>query len=192
MTEKILITGGAGFIGSNLVELLSKNSHKYTILDVRSNVNYSRNLVNPKDYIQGDVRDKALLKSILLKEKFRGIIHLAAISRVISGEKDPKRCKSVNIEGLRALLDTISNTKHKPWFIFTSNREVYGNSKVLPVKESYPLKPINTYGQAKVIGEKIVKEYSLKSNSCGRLFHKNHLEEWMNTSSYCPVCKSKL
>lgn len=164
MTEKILITGGAGFIGLNLIEMLSKQSYNSLILDSKKYINNSNELIEPESYIQGDIRDRILLKSILSKEKIIGVIHLAAVSRVIIGEKNPNLCRSVNIEGTRILLDSISKSIHRPWFIFASSREVYGKPSIFPVRESSPIKPISVYGNTKVSGENMVKEYS-KNNS---------------------------
>lgn len=160
MTEKILITGGAGFIGLNLIEILSKESYNYIILDSKRHINNSNEFIEPENYIQGDVRDRTLVKLILHKEKIIGVIHLAAVSRVILGEKNPNLCRSINIEGTRILLDSISKSKHKPWFIFASSREVYGNPSTFPVRESSLIKPISIYGNAKVSGENLVTEYS--------------------------------
>ncbi|MBA7540991.1 UDP-glucose 4-epimerase [subsurface metagenome] len=164
MTEKVLITGGAGFIGSNLIRHLSNKPHNYVILDSKENIDHIEEFIDTETYIQGDIRNDSLLRRILKEKKIRGVIHLAAISRVILGEENPVLCKSVNIEGTRTILNEVSNSSYKPWFIFASSREVYGNSIILPVRETFPLNPINTYGDAKVIGEQLVKEYSLKKN----------------------------
>ena len=169
--ERILITGGAGFIGSNLAEkLINTSEFEVYILDIKENpinLNAFRGAIK---YIQGDVRDREFIYKILTKHRFEGIIHLAAISRVIWCEEDPELCISTNIYGTQNILDGISRLNKKPWIIFGSSREVYGEQQILPVKENARKVPINIYGQAKVKGEEMVCEYSSKFEFSSLIF----------------------
>lgn len=85
-----------------------------------------------------------------------GIIHLAAVSRVIWGERDPEGCRTTNIGGTRNVLDAALAAAHRPWLIFASSREVYGQPQALPATEHTPLDPINVYGHTKIAGERLV------------------------------------
>jgi nucleoside-diphosphate-sugar epimerase len=84
-----------------------------------------------------------------------GIVHLAAIARVITAEKDPPLCRAVNIEGLRTLLAAAVDSADKPWFLFVSSREVYGDSRRFPVSEDAAYAPRNHYARSKVFGERL-------------------------------------
>ena len=85
-----------------------------------------------------------------------GIVHLAAVSRVLWGERDPQTCREVNLGGLRNVLAAARSRKHRPWIVFASSREVYGQPDRLPVAEDAPLRPINAYGRTKAEGERLV------------------------------------
>jgi len=161
--EKILITGGAGFIGSNLVDrLVRMGKYEIYVLDKKKNPNNLRDVIKDIHYIRGDLRDKKLVDNILKSIPFVGVIHFAAVSRVIWGEKNPEECVSTNVDGTKTLLDSISKSGYTPWFIFGSSREVYGEQTKFPVREDAPKRPINVYGKAKLKGEKSVIKHSEK------------------------------
>lgn len=160
--KRILITGGAGFIGSNLAEKMLSQGWVVYLLDIKSELTKIRSFRDKVKYIHEDIRSRKL--SDLLKNlEPDGIIHLAALSRVVWCEEKPDECFSVNVNGTNNLLQSISELRKKPWVIFSSSREVYGNSKTLPVKETFPLSPVSTYAVAKCAGENIIKRYSSKS-----------------------------
>lgn len=156
----VLITGGAGFIGSNLTEELVKMKHNIIALDTCSNPKNLLTFREKIEYIQGDVRNKDLMSRVFNKYVIDGIVHLAAVSRVVWGEENPKECYDVNVNGTRTLLNSIKTSKQRPWVIFGSSREVYGEPKMLPVCESYRKIPINHYGISKITCENLLKKYS--------------------------------
>jgi len=160
---KILITGGAGFIGSNLAEKLIKRHNEIYILDWVSELKNLKNIVDRVHFIKGDIR-KVNFRRILKDNEINGVVHLAAVSRVVWGEKDPEKCIDINVNGTKRLLEAISKNDKKPWIIFGSSREVYGEPRKLPVKEDYPKIPINVYGRSKLIGEQLVKRYAKMLN----------------------------
>lgn len=145
--KQILVTGSGGLIGSSLCNVLRNNGYQVKGFD----------LLSPgTEY--GDVRDlQAVEKAV---EGCSGVVHLAAVSRVIYGEQFPELCRDVNIGGLQNLLTAIGKQQESPWLIFASSREVYGNAEPLPVKESWPLQPINTYGETKQISEEMIRNQS--------------------------------
>lgn len=134
----ILITGAAGLIGSALVEKLEKQGYEVISCDIRLRDNpisfFSKNIVP-------------------MLAKCTGIIHLAAISRVIHGELYPELCRKVNVDGTIQFLELCKSLPNKPWFIYASSREVYGEQKELPVRESANIDPINNYAKGKAFVE---------------------------------------
>ena len=163
--RKVLITGGAGFIGSNLIESLIKGENYIIyVLDIKEEPKKLENVESKITYIHGDVRDRKLILDLFNTYHFDGVIHLAAISRVIWGEENPNLCVSTNVGGTRNIAEAMAIVKNRPWIIFGSSREVYGEPSSLPVSEKFPLKPINVYGRSKATGERIIGEFSEKYN----------------------------
>ena len=138
----ILITGSEGLIGASLGSALAPTSETRRF-DVRV-------------HDRLDIRDRAALATAV--EGCVGIIHLAAVSRVIWGERDPQLCWSTNVDGTRNVLDAAQASAQRPWVIVASSREVYGDAKVQPVEEDAPLQPLNVYGRSKVAAERLAHE----------------------------------
>lgn len=160
---KILVTGAAGFIGSSLIEKLVKNgSYKIYGIDIKKNPVNLKPVIDKIRYLRIDVRDADELEKAINDIEPDGVIHLAAVSRVIWCEHSPDKCIDVNISGTRNIIKIISKLKNKPWIIYGSSREVYGEPIYLPVKEEHRKAPINIYGWTKAIGESIVRDYATK------------------------------
>lgn len=144
---KILITGSKGLIGSALLERLKNKNVKITEFDKKF----------PEDHPSyGDILNERLLHKAI--NECDGIIHLAAVSRVIWGEKDPELCWKTNYEATSSLLESVSSSPKKPWILYASSREVYGSPSFLPATEEIPYNPINIYGESKVAAEKATLE----------------------------------
>ncbi len=161
----ILVTGGAGFIGSHLVDELSKDrDNNITILDNfhRGSASNIRNHVKNKKIkiINNDIRDYNSFKKI---GDIGCIYHLAAQSNVAGACFEPDYALSSNVNGTYNILKYASKNKIKR-FIFASSREVYGNPKYLPVNEKHPLNPINIYGATKVCSEVLCNTFSKTHN----------------------------
>jgi UDP-glucose 4-epimerase len=86
------------------------------------------------------------------------VIHLAAVSRVVWGQRDPESCWDTNVHGTRNILEAAWLAAPRPWVVFSSSREVYGRPDHLPVREDAPLRPVNLYGRSKAEGERQVVE----------------------------------
>jgi len=143
---KILITGSAGFIGSTLRERLEEKDIVVIPFDIKDNPKYN-------------VKDLLMLKKIL--SEVDGIIHLAAVSRVITAQQQPHECIATNIGGVANVLEASRTIgKNPPWIIFGSSREVFGEPSSLPVFEDSPKIPINIYGLSKITGEKLCETYA--------------------------------
>lgn len=159
MSNNILVTGGAGFIGSTAIKEAIQRGYKVFCLDHRNdleNLNGSKNI----HLIKGDVRNKNILQQLFSKYRFDGVVHLAAVSRVVWGEEDPERCWDINVNGTKTLLDSLKINKQRPWFIFGSSREVYGENGNFPISENHKKSPINIYGDTKLMGENMVEKWA--------------------------------
>jgi nucleoside-diphosphate-sugar epimerase len=149
MKQHILITGSCGLVGSALRFVLKKQGIDTQGLDLRG-----------IDDEAGDVRDADRVRAAI--GNCSGIIHLAAVSRVIWGERNPALCWATNVDGLRNVLDAALDRADPPWVIFASSREVYGQPASLPAAENTPLQPVNIYGRSKVEGELLVSQARAK------------------------------
>lgn len=158
---KILITGGAGFIGSHLAEYFNDN-HEVFILDNlstghRSNVSF----IDEMHFIKNDITNKSLVQELINKEKFDIIIHLAAVVSVVETIDNPTLSQKVNIEGTLNLLESnkqYNNNLKK--FIFASSAAVYGNTELLPQKIESFIDPESPYAIEKYTGEQYTKLYN--------------------------------
>ena len=145
--QKILITGGTGFIGKHLISRLQTQGHRLTVID---NLSASKKNQLPKGikFYQQDIDNPTLIK-LFKKIKPQVVYHLAADNRITSS---PQETISSNVIGTFNMLNLSKLTKVKH-FIFTSSAAVYGESKNLPIKETHPTKPISAYGVSKLTGE---------------------------------------
>jgi nucleoside-diphosphate-sugar epimerase len=142
--QRIVVTGAAGLIGSAVTALLRAAGTRVSGIDIKSNDPASR----------GDFRDAARMAQLLAEAD--GVLHFAAVSRVIDGERDPETCWSVNAEATGRLLEQAAQSPRKPWVVYASSREVYGQQDSLPVNEDAPLKPKNVYARSKVEAERLM------------------------------------
>lgn len=160
---KILITGGSGFIGATLTQELLKLGHNVTVIDKIENPHLLQ--MNPNiHFFKFDICDRENLLNVFNNSNFNGIVHLAAVSRVIDAENNKEECIRTNIGGINNLLSSIEKTNQNPWLIFGSSREVYGEQKELPVKESATKNHVNIYGKSKLEGEKLFDTYAKDKN----------------------------
>ena len=143
--QRILITGSSGLIGTALGKALRSLGHATAGLDIRG-----------RSIDRGDIRDRSDVRRAM--HACTGIVHLAAISRVVWGERNPSECWATNVDGLSLVIREAERSSLRPWVIFASSREVYGRAESLPVAEDAPLHPVNVYGRSKAEGESIVAE----------------------------------
>jgi nucleoside-diphosphate-sugar epimerase len=160
-----------GFIGITLAEELNKLNYNIILFDIRNNNKNIKPYLKSKNinFIQGDTNNTELLTKIFNKNTINGIIHLGAVSRVVVAQNNPNECIRTNIDGTQSLLQALENSsnKNKPWLIFGSSREVYGEPKKLPVKESFEKKFVNIYGNSKIQGENLFTSFSkINDNNC--------------------------
>jgi nucleoside-diphosphate-sugar epimerase len=152
--SKVLITGGAGFIGSNLAEALLKQGHQVRVLDNFS-TGKRENLVFDKTYpsltvVEGDIRDRGICQTAMEDVEF--VFHQAAQASVLRSVEDPLTSNSINVEGTLNLLLAARNVGAQR-FIYASSCAVYGDDPVIPKKEDMPPSPLSPYALQKYVGE---------------------------------------
>ena len=159
--KNILVTGGAGYIGSHIVENLVKTKNKVIILD--NLVTGYKRLINKKaKFIQGDIKKKRELIKIIKNNNINSIIHLAAYLNVSEAEKNKKKYYNNNVIGTKNLIEACKNSSVKN-IIFSSSCAVYGNVKGA-VSEYKKPNPGGYYGYTKFKGEELLKKFEKKYN----------------------------
>jgi UDP-glucose 4-epimerase len=156
--RKVLVTGGAGFIGSNLVDALAKNNH-VVILDNfssgrRENISHHMGSSNV-EIVAGDVRDKKILREIT---KEVDVIYHLAVQCLRVSINDPEINHEVNATGSLNLCMAAHGNSVKR-FVYISSSEVYGTALTVPMDESHPCEPTTVYGASKLAGEKYTLAY---------------------------------
>jgi UDP-glucose 4-epimerase len=149
---KILVTGGAGYIGSFMVDALVKRGDAVTVLDNLQRGH--REMVNKGAHlIVGDIRDTELLNSVFLEGRFDAILHFAGLISVEESTKNPEIYFENNVDGSRNLFETAVNNNVTN-FIFSSTAAVYGNPRMIPIPEDHDKNPTSPYGESKLETEK--------------------------------------
>tara|TARA_B100001063_G_scaffold245337_1_gene280740 strand:+ start:2778 stop:3755 length:978 start_codon:yes stop_codon:yes gene_type:complete len=153
---KILITGGAGFIGSHITEELIKKN-KIVIVDNLS-TGYKKLLPKNVKFYKLDIKKTSNLKKIINNEKIEIIIHLAAKLSLQEAQRRPKMYFKNNVEGTKSVLNAMNNSEVKA-FIFSSTAAIYSGNKKIKCKETLSPRPTNLYGKTKFLGEKMIKKF---------------------------------
>ena len=162
----VLVTGGAGFIGSHTVEALLRRGHRVTVVDdfndfydpsvKRRNAMVFR---GQAELVEADIRDTARLKDVFARGRFETVIHLAARAGVRPSLAQPQLYTEVNVLGTQHLLE-LARTFGVRKFIFASSSSVYGVNQKLPFSENDPIfKPISPYAATKLAGEGLCHVY---------------------------------
>lgn len=154
---KILVTGGAGYIGSHVVYELIDQGHDVTILDDMS-LGLEENIDPRSIFVQGSTHSDSDLDSVL-SVGFDGIIHLAAWKAAGESMTNPAKYAHNNLIGTINLLNACDRHRIKR-FVFSSTSSVYGNPEYIPIDENHPTEPISYYGETKLQVEKNLKWFS--------------------------------
>lgn len=170
----ILVTGGAGYIGSHAVLALQQAGYRVIVLD---NLVYGHRdiaeAVLKVELIEGDTNDRALLDNLFATRNISAVMHFAAYAYVGESVTDPAKYYQNNFVGTLTLLEAMlaASVKH---FVFSSTCATYGVPKTIPIPEDHPQNPINPYGATKLMVERVLtdfdKAYDFKS-VCFRYFN---------------------
>ena len=167
--NSILLTGGLGYIGSNLAIRLWQSGYKVVLIDNLSNSLISKfDLINKKCDLElsfhcVDILESKNLHSVFAENQVEAVIHLAGLKSVEEGETNPIPYYENNVVGSLNLLETMINHDVKK-FIFSSSATVYGDPKYIPINEQHPVSPKSVYGHTKVIVERILEQQCLSSD----------------------------
>ena len=162
MKYNFLITGGAGYIGSHVVNLLIDKGHSVTVID--NLVTGNKNLVPKKAKLYiCDISDRKKISNILLNHKFNLVMHFAGLIRVDESVKKPEKYNNNNFEKTKIFFDLCFNENINK-IIFSSTASVYGNNTKDKVTENDDLKPLNPYALSKLKVEKFLIKKSRKLN----------------------------
>jgi UDP-glucose 4-epimerase len=156
---KILVTGGAGYIGGTLTRLLLAQGHSVTVYD---NLCHSKRLaVDAKaEFVEGDVADRALLEKTLSRERFDGVMHFAALIEAGESMKRPEIYFRNNTAASLTLMEAMLATGHDR-LVFSSTAACYGEPETTPILEDAKLKPTNPYGESKLLVEQMLRWMNL-------------------------------
>jgi UDP-glucose 4-epimerase len=154
---RILVTGGAGYIGSVVVKALLEGGHHVVVLD-NLQTGHREAVVKGAEFVLGDLADLGILRDVMRKEKTEAVIHFAAEALVGESMENPSKFFRTNIcYGVNLLDDMVGAEVRK--IVFSSSAATYGEPERTPIKEEYPTIPTNPYGESKLAFEKILRWY---------------------------------
>ncbi len=157
-SNTILVTGGAGYIGSHTVRLLADKGFKIVVVDNLS-FGHEQAIVNKEVVLEnGDIGDAAFINAVFEKYSVEAVLHFAAFTSVGESVKEPAIYYQNNLASPIVLLDAMRKHNCK-YFIFSSTCATYGDPQYVPIDEKHPQNPINPYGQSKLMLEKVVMDY---------------------------------
>lgn len=153
---KILVTGGAGYIGSHVVRALQQTEHEIIVLDNLSKGH--RGALRGVRLIEADLADRSRLNDIFAAEQVDGVIHLAAVSLVGESMTSPAMYYANNVLNGFNLLEAMREHGTR-FLVFSSTAAVYGEPEQVPIDETHPTQPTNTYGRTKLHFEGMLADY---------------------------------
>lgn len=153
---RILVTGGAGYIGSIVVDQLLQRGFHVVVLDDLS-AGHRQAVARGAAFVQGGVGNRELVAALLERERIDAIIHLAAFALVAESVAQPRKYVSNNVTAARVLLEAAIRARVRR-FVFSSSCAVYGHPATVPITEDSPQAPVNPYGETKRDFERLLGE----------------------------------
>jgi UDP-glucose 4-epimerase len=154
---RVLVTGGAGYIGSHMVRLLADTGAEVTVLDDLSTGHAEA--VRGRDFVQGDIANVASTAELLKSKRIEAVVHFAASSLVGESVTDPLKYYRRNVGGTGGLVEAMRQAKVTR-LVFSSTAAVYGDPVRSPIDEEHPKQPVNPYGSSKLAVERMLAECS--------------------------------
>lgn len=177
---RVLVTGGAGYVGSHCVKAATAAGHDCVVYD---NLLFGhRDLVRWGPLIEGDVRDRAPLVRTMKVHRIEAVMHFAALAYVGQSVTEPALYYDTNINGTRSLLDAMveAGVKH---LVFSSTCAVYGEPSDVPIMEATTPRPINPYGFTKLACERMIEDYGRAYGIAGAKLR------YFNAAGADPACE---
>jgi UDP-glucose 4-epimerase len=159
----VLVTGGAGYIGSHTSVVLQEAGHEVVVFDNLCNSHpevfnrVAKITGQPVAFVEGDMRDKAALERVFNQFDIDAVIHFAGLKAVGESVSEPLRYYQNNVEGSLNLLQVMAASGCKK-IVFSSSATVYGDPETVPIREDFPLSATNPYGQSKLMVENILND----------------------------------
>ncbi|MEA3299209.1 MAG: UDP-glucose 4-epimerase GalE [Pseudomonadota bacterium] len=166
MTTTVLVTGGAGYIGSHTVVALQQAGHRVLVLDNFSNSSprvferIARITGTAPPWVAGDIRDGAVLDRVFGEHDIDGVIHFAGLKAVGESVAEPLRYYRNNLAGTLSLLDAMARHRCRR-LVFSSSATVYGDPASVPIREDFPLSATNPYGRSKLMIEDVLRDLAV-------------------------------
>ncbi len=152
---RILVTGGAGYIGSVIVARLLAREHAVMVLDDLSR-GHGLAVAPGAVLVEGDVRDETLMRDLLVEQRCDAIVHMAALAEVAESVTLPELYREVNELGTAAII-AAARAAGISSIVFSSTAAVYGTPDAVPIVETAPLRPSNPYGETKLAAERLLE-----------------------------------
>ncbi|HEY0757020.1 MAG TPA: UDP-glucose 4-epimerase GalE [Ktedonobacteraceae bacterium] len=191
---KVLVAGGAGYIGSHTVRALLDNGHKVVVLDTLEFG--GKQTVKDITFWQGSITDEAFLERLFEQEKPEAVVNFAAYKAPGESMREPTKYFRTNVGGLVTLLDTMVR-HHTFTLVFSSSCSIFGTPSELPVAEDAPKAPESVYGETKLMGETVLKWYDVTKgvhssslryfNASGASLDNSLGENWDHTQNLIPL-----
>ncbi len=156
---KILVTGGAGFIGSSLVDRLLVLGHRVAVIDNLS-TGFRRNLNPNARFYETDIRNSKAVHRIFRRERPEIVCHHAALAEVVRSVRDPLPTLEVNVQGTVNLLLAGGESGIRKFLFASTGGAIYGEPDHLPASEASPPGPLSPYGLSKQLGEECIRHYA--------------------------------
>jgi UDP-glucose 4-epimerase len=160
VTQRVLVTGGAGYIGSILVEQLIQRNYRVFVLDDLS-TGHTRAVPPEASFVQGNVGNRELVGALLTRERIESVVHMAAFALVPESVAQPQKYVTNNVTAARVLLESVGQAGVGR-FVFSSSCAVYGHPAKVPITEDTPQVPVNPYGETKRDFEALLSEFGPK------------------------------
>jgi len=156
VTQRVLVTGGAGYIGSVVVDQLLDRGYKVVVLDDLT-TGHRQAVARGAGFIQGGVGNRELIEALFEAERIESIIHMAAFALVPESVAQPQKYVTNNVTAARVLLEAAVRAKVRR-FVFSSSCAVYGHPAKVPITEDSPQAPVNPYGETKRDFERLLAD----------------------------------
>ena len=153
----VLVTGGAGYIGSHMVRALVDRGHAVTVVDDLS-TGHRASVAREAHFVEANVADTSRMRAVLEDRRVEAVLHFAGVIRVDESVSDPAKYWKGNLVASLGLLDAVLAAK-VPSFVFSSTAAVYGDPVRVPIDEEHPTRPVNPYGDSKLALEKVLAAY---------------------------------